>query len=150
MPRRILPVALLATAILPLASGCGQVGDDAKAPGQESKITSVAPQYREGAKLFVERCSGCHNFGIVGAEGGSLNPKSTEPTDGPDFNVRKETVGNVVFAIRNGGMSGKIMPPNLAVGDDAQKIAEFVANYAGYGSAHDRTPDSNSRRYKGD
>ncbi len=149
MPRRILPLALLTTAGLALVSGCGQVKEDAKAPGQENRITSVAPQYREGAKLFVERCSGCHNFGIVGAEGGSLNPKSTEPSDGPDFNVRKETVGNVIFAIHNGGMSGQIMPPNLAVGDDAKAIAEFLAYYAGYGGAHDRTPDGNSRRYKG-
>jgi hypothetical protein len=37
----------------------------------------------------------------------------------------------VLFAIRNGGFSGAIMPANIVVGDDAQKVAEFLAAYAG-------------------
>jgi hypothetical protein len=37
----------------------------------------------------------------------------------------------VLFAIRNGGFSGAIMPANIVVGDDAHKVAEFVEAYAG-------------------
>ena len=42
-----------------------------------------------------------------------------ERTDGPNFNMRKETRAQVLFAIRNGGFSGAIMPQNIVVGDDA-------------------------------
>jgi hypothetical protein len=40
-------------------------------------------------------------------------------------------VNDVLFAIRNGGFSGSIMPANVVVGSDAQKVAEFVSKYAG-------------------
>jgi hypothetical protein len=44
----------------------------------------------------------------------------------------------VLFAIRNGGFSGAIMPQNIVVGDEAEAVAEFVAEYAG--SEVDRPP----------
>ena len=37
----------------------------------------------------------------------------------------------MLFAIRNGGFSGAIMPANIVVGQNAQDVAEFVAKYAG-------------------
>jgi hypothetical protein len=40
-------------------------------------------------------------------------------------------VQDVLFALRNGGFSGSIMPANIVVGPDAQKVAEFVSKYAG-------------------
>jgi hypothetical protein len=40
-------------------------------------------------------------------------------------------MSDVLFAIRNGGFSGAIMPQNIVVGDDAQKVAAFVSKYAG-------------------
>ena len=51
--------------------------------------------------------------------------------DGPNFNVRTETVDDVLYAIRNGGYSGAIMPENIVVGEEAQEVAEFLAKYAG-------------------
>ena len=39
-----------------------------------------------------------------------------ERTNGPNFNVRKESRDDVLFAIRNGGFSGAIMPANIVVG----------------------------------
>ena len=149
MPRRILPAVLLTLALAPLVSGCSEK-TDAKLPGTESKLTSVAPEYRAGAKMFVERCSGCHSLGLVGAEGGSMKPVDSEKVDGPNFNVRKETVDNVLYALRNGGFTGQIMPPNIAVGQDAKNLALFLQQYAGYGSKQDRQPDGNSRAYHGD
>ncbi len=54
-----------------------------------------------------------------------------ERTDGPDFNTRKENREDVLFAIRNGGFSGAIMPANIVVGEQAEKVADFVAKYSG-------------------
>jgi hypothetical protein len=48
----------------------------------------------------------------------------------------------VVYAIRNGGFSGAIMPQNIVVGDDAQKVAAFVAKYAGGDVVHPPAPAS--------
>jgi len=37
----------------------------------------------------------------------------------------------VLFAIRNGGFSGAIMPANIVVGKDAERVADFLAAYSG-------------------
>jgi hypothetical protein len=37
----------------------------------------------------------------------------------------------VLYAIRNGGFSGAIMPQNIVTGPQAQQVAAFVAKYAG-------------------
>jgi hypothetical protein len=37
----------------------------------------------------------------------------------------------VLFAIRNGGFSGAIMPANIVVGDDAEAVADFLSRYSG-------------------
>jgi mono/diheme cytochrome c family protein len=84
-----------------------------------------------GAQLFLDRCSGCHSLDAVGAEGSAVNASDKEHTDGPNFNVRREDVNGILYAIRNGGFSGAIMPENIATGADAQHIAEFLAKYAG-------------------
>jgi hypothetical protein len=38
---------------------------------------------------------------------------------------------DVLFAIRNGGFSGAIMPANIVVGQDAQVVADFLERYSG-------------------
>jgi len=43
----------------------------------------------------------------------------------------KETVGQVLYAIRNGGFSGAVMPENIVTGREAQQIAEFLAKHSG-------------------
>ena len=53
-------------------------------------------------------------------------------TNGPNFNIRKENDEQVLYAIRNGGFSGAIMPENIVVGEDAQAIAAFLAKYSGH------------------
>ena len=52
-------------------------------------------------------------------------------TNGPNFNIRKENAEQVLFAIRNGGFSGAIMPENIVVGNEAQEVAQFLAAYSG-------------------
>jgi mono/diheme cytochrome c family protein len=81
-----------------------------------------------GAVLFADRCSGCHSLDAAGAQG-SANRKLRN--QGPNLNQRVESADNVLYAIRNGGYSGAIMPQNIVVGADAQAVAEFVAKYSG-------------------
>jgi mono/diheme cytochrome c family protein len=80
-----------------------------------------------GAELFAERCGGCHTLEAAGTEGS--NP--AERVAGPNLNARKETKDQVLYAIRNGGFSGAIMPQNIVVGEEAEAVAEFVAENAG-------------------
>jgi mono/diheme cytochrome c family protein len=82
----------------------------------------------EGAVLFSERCSGCHTMKAAGAQGSANRALRNQ---GPNLDQRTESVEDVLFAIRNGGFSGAIMPQNIVVGDEAQAVAEFVADYAG-------------------
>jgi hypothetical protein len=37
----------------------------------------------------------------------------------------------VLFAIRNGGFSSGPMPQDIVVGEEAEKVADFVAKYSG-------------------
>jgi len=137
MPGRMARRPLTVLAALSIAAagviGCGQEKGDVKQPN--ATITTVDAQYQAGAKLFVERCSGCHSLGVVGAEGGALKVKDRERVDGPNFNVRKEDRDSILYAIRNGGFSGAIMPQDIVVGKEADQVAEFLAKYAGYGKS---------------
>jgi cytochrome c551 len=109
---------LIAVALLATAAGCGTQG--IQVPGDD-------PEH-QGAQIFAERCSGCHTLTPAGTQG---TANRSQRVQGPDLDQRKETVADVLFAIRNGGFSGAIMPQNIVVGDDAQKVASFVAKYAG-------------------
>jgi mono/diheme cytochrome c family protein len=122
---------VLRSAVLPclvaaaLAGGCG---GEIEVPQDEATA-------HRGAVLFNERCSGCHSLDAANAYG-SKPPgqiQGGERTNGPNFNVRKETKDDVLFAIRNGGFSGQIMPANVVVGEDAEAVADFLAEYSGKG-----------------
>ena len=86
-----------------------------------------------GANLFAQRCSGCHTINSAGARGSkpAKQRASGERTNGPNFNVRKEKRDDILYAIRNGGFSGAIMPANIVVGPDAQDVANYLSKYAG-------------------
>jgi hypothetical protein len=45
--------------------------------------------------------------------------------------LRKEGYDQVLYAIRNGGFSGAIMPQNVVVGSDAADVAKFLSRFAG-------------------
>ena len=97
---------------------------------QGIQVSKTSPYYR-GAVLFSDHCSGCHSLSVVGAEGSATSIDNRVRTNGPNFNNRKETVEQVLFAIRNGGFSGAIMPENIVLGNDAQAVASFLAQYSG-------------------
>ena len=106
------------------AAACGS-------QGISSEIASQPENVQHGAQLFSARCSGCHTLGVVGAQGTTLNVRERERVDGPNFNTRHETPDNVLYALRNGGFSGAIMPENIVVGKDADDVAAFLSKYAG-------------------
>src|SRR4051794_3205511 len=101
--------------------------------GKSIKVPESQPRLHQGAVLFNLRCSGCHTLDAAATSGSKSKReiKGGERTNGPNFNVKAEKKQDVLFAIRNGGFSGAIMPANVVVGDDAQKVAEFLAKYAG-------------------
>ena len=108
--------------------------------GKSITVPTSQPRAHEGAVLFNLRCAGCHTLDAAATSGSSSKRevKGGERTNGPNFNTLTEHKQDVLFAIRNGGFSGAIMPANIVVGDDAQKVAEFVAQYAG--KSHSGTP----------
>jgi mono/diheme cytochrome c family protein len=104
--------------------------------GSQGISVSKSSPYHRGAVLFRDHCSGCHTLSVVGAQGSATSIKDRVRTNGPNFNIRKENVEQALYAIRNGGFSGAIMPENLVVGDDAKDIANFLAAYSGRQAQH--------------
>jgi mono/diheme cytochrome c family protein len=140
--RRVLAAAcILATGLG--AAACGSEDIDLR--------SNESANVQRGALLFAERCQGCHTMEVAGAQGGATQVHDRERADGPNFNVRRESVDAVLYAIRNGGFSGAIMPENLAVGKDAADIAAFVAKYAGGPrKGNDITPESQRAQGSGE
>jgi mono/diheme cytochrome c family protein len=119
MKAAVMTIALLACAVV--LGACGSQG---------IQLAKTSPYYR-GAVLFRDHCAGCHTLEAVGAEGSATVISNRVKTNGPNFNIRKENVEQVLYAIRNGGFSGAIMPENVVVGEDAQAVAAFLAKYSG-------------------
>src|SRR4051812_49907832 len=120
-PIPVLVFLIGACAAAAVAAGCG----------------SQKPESNSGAQLFAARCGGCHTLEAAGTEGSS----GERPT-GPNLNQRHETRDQVLYAIRNGGFSGAIMPQNVVVGKDAQAVAAFVARNAGVKAKSPPSPKS--------
>jgi mono/diheme cytochrome c family protein len=97
---------------------------------QGISVPKSSPYYR-GAVIFRDHCSGCHTLATVGAEGSATSIKNRLPTNGPNFNFRKENPEQVLYAIHNGGFSGAIMPENIVLGTEAREVANFLAKYSG-------------------
>ena len=121
------PTAILCASVTALlVAGCG---GEIEVPEQNATA-------HKGAELFYDRCSGCHSLDAANSYGSKPTDQlqGGERTNGPNFNVRKESREDVLFAIRNGGFSGGIMPANVVVGEDAEAVADFVSKYSGKGN----------------
>ena len=122
------PAALFA-AIAAVCAGGALVACGSQ--GISSQVFAQSPNVIAGAKLFSTHCSGCHTLAAAGTHGSATKVRDAERTDGPNLNFRHENVQSVLYAIRNGGFSGAIMPQNIVTGKQAQSVAAFVAKYAG-------------------
>ena len=119
-------VAAIAIAFVVAACGTNHVGVPKSDPTYAADTAA--------AQLFNQRCGGCHTLSYAGTHGSGQNPRTYEPINGPNFNVRCERTGGplrVLYAIENGGFSGSEMPQNVVVGRQAREIANFVARFAG-------------------
>ena len=96
--------------------------------GSEGITLAESDENYAGAVLFAERCSGCHTMEAAGAVGSANRELRNQ---GPNLDERRESAEDVLFAIRNGGFSGAIMPQNIVVGEEAEAVADFVAEYSG-------------------
>ena len=114
----IVTAAVAACALALGACGWGEEG---------ISVDEDDPTY-EGAVLFAERCGGCHTLEAAGTQGTGNRGLRVQ---GPNLDGRKETYADALFAIRNGGFSGAIMPQNIVVGEEAEAVARFVAKYSG-------------------
>lgn len=124
MSRPLPIIAACTVAAALLATGCGG----------KIEVSKDDQPAHHGAILFNQRCSGCHTLAAANAYGSRPKKtplKYTERTNGPNFDTLEESRESVLFAIRNGGFSGAIMPANVVVGQDAQDLADFVSRYAG-------------------
>jgi mono/diheme cytochrome c family protein len=103
--------------------------------GCEQDKIDVDSANESGAQLFNERCSGCHTLSAASAHGSKPEGQVSggERTNGPNFDTRQVASDDALFAIRNGGFSGAIMPANIVVGEEAEKVAEFLDKYSGNG-----------------
>ena len=115
---------LLLAGVLVAALGLGACGEEG------IQLAEDDPNYR-GAQIFDENCAGCHSLDAAGAAGSAVEAGSREQRDGPNFNDRRESVEDVLYAIRNGGFSSGPMPQNIVTGEEAEAVAAFVAEYSG-------------------
>ncbi|MEX0992640.1 MAG: DUF4383 domain-containing protein [Solirubrobacterales bacterium] len=74
-----------------------------------------------GKQIFSEQCASCHTLAAAGATG----------TVGPDLDQLKPSTAQVLKAIKNGGLTGSVMPKNLVTGKQAQQVAAYISSVAG-------------------
>ncbi len=114
-------VLACAGALALLGSGCG---GEVKADNETDRAAAVS---------FNQHCSGCHTLKPANSYGskpqGDIKPG--ERTNGPNFNQRKVSRDDALYAIRNGGFSGAIMPANIVTGKEADQLADYLAKYSG-------------------
>jgi mono/diheme cytochrome c family protein len=127
--RRATVLLACAGALASLGAGCG------------GKVEAKDETDRAAAVSFNQHCSGCHTLKPANSYGskpqGDIKPG--ERTNGPNFNQRKVTRDDALYAIRNGGFSGAIMPANIVTGKEADKLADYLDKYSGL----QRTSDAN-------
>lgn len=96
--------------------------------GTQSVAVPEDEPLHEGATLFSTHCSACHTLSAAGAQG---TGNRSSRTQGPNLDQRHTTEDDALYAIRNGGFSGAIMPQNIVVGDEAEAVARFIDEYSG-------------------
>ena len=100
--------------------------------GSESGAEEVASNLQAGQELFVTNCGACHALAEAGTDGvigpdldELLAPPSASPPDAATIKPR------VLSAINN-GVGGR-MPKGVVSGQQAEEVANFVAQVAGQG-----------------
>ena len=103
MKKKLLTVLMGTTLVMGLAA-CGG-GDDDKGTDTASSDT--------GAKIFDQKCSGCHGGDLKGGMGPNLTKVGS-----------RYSKDDILGILKNG--KGQ-MPANVVSGDDANQVAEWLA-----------------------
>ena len=105
-----------------------------------------------GAELFRRHCSGCHTLSRRRRRGlGDVRPgPAADP--GPELRLPPaRCVEDVLYAIRNGGFSGQIMPQNIVVGAEAaggRAVPRRVRGHEGAEDPERRNPGRRSLEHR--
>ena len=109
--------ALLAGVVAVALAGCG--GDDENGGGETATPAPAGESTAaNGEDLFKQRCASCHTLAAAGADGAV----------GPNLDDLKPDAARVEQAIAT---APGAMPADLAEGEEAAAIAEYVAGAAG-------------------
>jgi mono/diheme cytochrome c family protein len=96
--------------------------DEAEGGTDALETEALSADLEEGKQLFKSRCASCHNLDAVNARG----------VTGPDLDeIGEITSERILNAIKNGGTGQGRMPQGLYEGEDARKVADYVAAVAG-------------------
>ena len=101
LPARLASRLIPALSVLPLAA-CGT---------EDVSVTSSEDE--AGAVLFADHCAGCHTLTPAGTQGSGNRSLRVQ---GPNLDQRAVPYEDALFAIRNGGASGAVMPQNIVAG----------------------------------
>ena len=107
--------ALVAGVLAVALTGCG--GDDENG-GTPTPAPGGGTAAADGEALFKQRCGSCHTLAAAGTSGAV----------GPNLDDLAPDAARVQEAIRT---APGVMPENLASGDEAKAIADYVASSAG-------------------
>ena len=92
----------------------------------------VSASLQEGKDLFVTNCGACHTLAKAGTDG-VIGPNLDELLAPPSTSApNPSTIKPRVLAAINGGVNGR-MPKGVVSGQQADEVANFVANVAGQG-----------------
>ncbi|MBT2698184.1 cytochrome c551 [Neobacillus sp. C211] len=111
MKKKLLTL-LMGTALVMGLAACGGGNDDKGTDkGTDNGTDTVTSD--AGAKIFDQKCSGCHGGDLTGGMGPNLTKVGS-----------KYSKDDILGIIKNG--KGQ-MPANVVSGDDANQVAEWLA-----------------------
>ena len=103
------------------AKGKDDSSFDAPPPTRTQASAPPAPPGPQPAReLFGHECGTCHTLADAGVSGGV----------GPNLDEARPSRARVLAMIRNGSVDGS-MPANLLTGNEAERVASYVADNAG-------------------
>lgn len=100
------------------------IGNRDQASGATGQLADnkIPEKLELGKMLFRETCASCHSLAAVNARG----------VTGPSLDqIGEVTPERIATAIKLGGTGQARMPAELLQGDDAQLVADYVAEVAG-------------------
>jgi mono/diheme cytochrome c family protein len=101
--------------------------------GSESASSEEVPSdLQEGKDLFVTNCGACHTLATAGTDG-VIGPDLDELLAPPSASApAPNTIKPRVLSAINNGVRGR-MPKGVVSGQQAEEVANFVAQVAGQG-----------------